>query len=540
MKRLSAAALIFALASLAPAARAQQSTSGVPPAPASPPSADDATQARAQFTEGIRLYQAKQFGPALDAFAASYRASGSASALQNVGQCYRDLDRLPEAYDTYEQVLARHSAALKDADRAAIRTAMHELVPLLGRLKVVATPPDATVTVDGASLPASRRARVGLRRVVVAKEGFETKTVDVAVSSDQESSVTVTLSAAAAHLVVRETQGEPVHVLVDGVDRGPAPWQGDLASGQHTVELRGNGVAAVAQTVTLSAGERREVASDAIPTPGATVPSGVAPLPPPSPTSSEPLAPPPPPPPTAALPPPAPPAPETPREPPTAPPVFERFFVHAAVAGVLSLAPARVQDQPDVEAHHGLAGGGAFALSGGVRVFGPLSIGAGVGLLYEAHHESWSWKNHGVADDFAYHSVAVLVGPGARLTSSAPFLRFTGALHVGASVHSFSIARTATNTTPASFDGSAGYTSLGVMADGGVLLGATGGLSFFAGLVLWLDVPPKQLVVGPDYENGVPADRYDTAGWGHVLADGPQAYFGPTLGVHWGPRAAAP
>lgn len=61
-----------------------------------------------------------------------------------------------------------------------------------------------------------------------------------------------------ARLVVKEHDGRPVHVLVDGKDVGVAPWEGDVEPGTHTVELRGEGIGA-SRTIEVTAGRRTEI-----------------------------------------------------------------------------------------------------------------------------------------------------------------------------------------------------------------------------------------------------------------------------------------
>jgi hypothetical protein len=73
-----------------------------------------------------------------------------------------------------------------------------------------------------------------------------------------------------AALVPQPTQGhlsvkvagnstDPVRVLVDGVDVGPAPWEGDLSPGPHQVAGRSPGSSAAPQTLDVAAGSRSSV-----------------------------------------------------------------------------------------------------------------------------------------------------------------------------------------------------------------------------------------------------------------------------------------
>jgi hypothetical protein len=86
---------------------------------------------------------------------------------------------------------------------------------------------------------------------------FEAK---VDVSSDGKSVVDVTLvrEATQGHLAVR-TDGEPLRVVIDGVDVGATPWEGDVAPGLHEVGGRSSTALAAPQSVTVAVGARADV-----------------------------------------------------------------------------------------------------------------------------------------------------------------------------------------------------------------------------------------------------------------------------------------
>jgi len=65
------------------------------------------------------------------------------------------------------------------------------------------------------------------------------------------------------HLVVKAKAGRPTRVLVDGVDRGQAPWEGDVAPGPHVVSIGGAPPGAAAQHVDVEAGGTVAVLLDA-------------------------------------------------------------------------------------------------------------------------------------------------------------------------------------------------------------------------------------------------------------------------------------
>jgi hypothetical protein len=74
--------------------------------------------------------------------------------------------------------------------------------------------------------------------------------------------------AAPGHVVVRlaGTGGEPLRVIVDGVDVGATPWEGDLPPGPHQIAGRSSTGSAAPQTVDVTPGSRTAVDLIASPT----------------------------------------------------------------------------------------------------------------------------------------------------------------------------------------------------------------------------------------------------------------------------------
>src|SRR3954467_3809733 len=108
-------ALVVAVALLfASTARAD-----VPSPPAGKPSAADEATARRNFESGLKLYGEGAYAEALVALEAAYKLGGRPSALKNVAQCQRNTRKFVEAYETYEELLARHEGALPPADKRA-------------------------------------------------------------------------------------------------------------------------------------------------------------------------------------------------------------------------------------------------------------------------------------------------------------------------------------------------------------------------------------------------------------------------------------
>lgn len=183
---------------------------------------------------------------------------GAAAALYELG-------RLGDAYDAYTRTLGTYGSKLASAEKALVTARLKELATKTGWLSVRVAEPGANVDVDGRSIgvtpvPALLRIEVGSHIVRVTKEGFapaETR-ADVSPDGKQVLDLTLVRAATQGHLIV-QSAGEPVRVLIDGVDVGVTPWEGDVAPGPHEVTGRTSTAAAPSQQVQAVAGSSSNV-----------------------------------------------------------------------------------------------------------------------------------------------------------------------------------------------------------------------------------------------------------------------------------------
>lgn len=266
--RLVAAALVVAHAAAALPAVAQDTPppAGTTPPPAgtgpqpSPPGSPDTTQApsdadaarraeaRARFTRGLELVQSEEWDAALAEFLASRELFPTQVAIKNAAISLRQLRRLAEALDMYEELVRGFGDKLQPDDRRAVDKALVDLGNQVAEVTVLGNSAGAVVVIDGkqrGTLPLARPLRVdtGTRRVRVFKEGFLPFETELTLAGAQKREVRADLVALAqsGRLRVEEVSGQDVEVVVDGVVVGKAPWTGVLSLGGHTVVLRGAG-----------------------------------------------------------------------------------------------------------------------------------------------------------------------------------------------------------------------------------------------------------------------------------------------------------
>lgn len=232
--------------------------------------------AKAQLEAGERAMAARDYEGAIRAFESATSAGGSAqqaaAAALGVASALDALGREPEAYEAYDALLKEHRNTLARKPRADAEARLRALAQKTGYLSLRVREEGAAVEVDGkpwglTPVPARVRVAAGPHRVRVQKSGFVTYDETVQVEPDGRPIVAIELSREtnSGRLVVREKRGEAIRVQVDGIDVGPAPWQGDLAPGPHDVAGRGGQLVAPQQRVEVEKGKTTEVELEATP-----------------------------------------------------------------------------------------------------------------------------------------------------------------------------------------------------------------------------------------------------------------------------------
>lgn len=231
-----------------------------PPAPPAPP-----LNEKAELAAGDAAAHSKDWSTALAHYEAARHVAPSARAQIGAADALYQLGRLGEAYEAYTETLTTYGPKLGPADKAVVNGRLKDLAGKTGWLSVRVAEPGADVQVDGqpiglSPVPALLRVAVGSHIVRVTKEGFAPVETRGDVSPDGKDVLDITLVRAATqgHLVVQST-GEPVRVLIDGVDVGVTPWEGDVAPGPHEVTGRTSTAIAPPQQVKVVAGASSSV-----------------------------------------------------------------------------------------------------------------------------------------------------------------------------------------------------------------------------------------------------------------------------------------
>lgn len=207
--------------------------------------AQSAADTKAAIVAGDKATKAKDWTAAVTAYSSARAADPSIEALDGLANALYERGDHGRAYETYEELIRTHVAKLSKDKRKNAETRLKELGQKSGQL-VVTLEGEGEAFLDGTPLgkvPFTKppRVNVGEHKLRIQKPGhlpFET-TVAVAANSTATVEAKLVVEVLKGKLRVREGDAKAVHVFVDGIDMGAAPWEGELTVGAHEVVVRG-------------------------------------------------------------------------------------------------------------------------------------------------------------------------------------------------------------------------------------------------------------------------------------------------------------
>lgn len=232
------------------------------PAFAQAPSGD----AKAALAAGDKAAKDKDWARAQTEYRAAYGAAPSAPSLNGLANASYELKSWAEAYEAYDEFVRTYPDAMGKSVKALAEKRMKEIDGKTGAITVLVNEAGAEVSIDDKKLGPSpvralQRVAVGPHRVAVTKAGFGPfdKPVDVAAGAKITVDANLTREAKSGKLSVKESGGQAVRVVVDGVDVGAAPWEGEVQPGSHEVQVRSATLGSPIQRVEVDAGKVSEV-----------------------------------------------------------------------------------------------------------------------------------------------------------------------------------------------------------------------------------------------------------------------------------------
>ncbi len=221
------------------------------PAPpvSAPPVQDDKdleakrSEARSYFEKGLAFFEKEAWDAALAEFFRSRRIYPTRAATENAAFCLRQLRRLDEALEMFEDMLKFSN--LTEAKRKTAEAAIAELQGQIGTLRIEGAEAGASIVVDGryrGTLPLAGPLRVGVgtHEIRAFKEGSDPFGTTIEVKGKEEAVVQLRSLSTGGRLKVTEQHQRVLEVVVDGIVVGKTPWEGSLSVGEHLVTLRGS------------------------------------------------------------------------------------------------------------------------------------------------------------------------------------------------------------------------------------------------------------------------------------------------------------
>lgn len=569
----------------APVGSAPSAAASVTKPPPAKPTPAAIAESKKKLASGQKLLKAKKWSEAQAELESSYELNPTVPALRGVAEAQEGAGKLSKAYATWERLLANHGKQLLGHERNAIDKHLKELAQKTGWLSLSVSQPGAAISIDGeprgvAPVDAPIRLDAGEHRVRVTAplhQPFE-QVVNVAAGQSTALDAKLTLEVVTGTVLVREASGKPTKVVVDGVEVGTTPWDGNLAPGTYKIALVGEGLASAPRDVEIKLGDKLDVSLEAKALVGhlkIAAPEGAAVL-----IDGEKVG-------TGQV--------EKDLEPgeydievqaagfnkyeSTVTIVAGKSIVEKPVLAPVVVAPVKPAEDPYAGVYgrlalHGFVGlrdgsdqspacgdlpmtcdvgkplGGGLGFQLGYA-FGVVGIELSTAFAYDqsktTHEFTGQPGDPGVGtsptgaltgayarkDSYEYTSFGALGGLGLRLTSRGESVRVTGSAGVGAIYRTTQLHRVSLDDQ---WDPHASAVAPALSFDLGLLFGATPGLKLSLGVMARVELGPE-LRVGaePSIEtaNGEGRPALVTRGE-QVLRTGAQIYVGPTLGLQFG------
>jgi hypothetical protein len=227
---------------------------------------DVTADAKVHLTAGDSAAKANSWDAALKEYLAANTAAASGPAQLGAANALYQLHRASEAFEAYDDLVKLYGKTLSKKDRAVADARTKELGAVTGYLSLRVNEGGAAVSVDGKSagttpVAALMRVASGAHKVAIAKDGYLSFEQTVNVSANGKAIVDVTLQREpkTGHVAVKEKTAQAIRVAVDGVDVGPAPYEGDVEPGRHEVIGKGVSITTPKAVIEVARGKTTNV-----------------------------------------------------------------------------------------------------------------------------------------------------------------------------------------------------------------------------------------------------------------------------------------
>jgi len=221
--------------------------------------------AKRHYMQGVALFDEGNFEAALAEFKASYKANPNFRVLMNISACLKSLYRYAEAARTLEQYLEGGKGKISKAREQEILEAIEELKSLLAPVTIQVDEEDATINVDGVMMGTSPMQKPvlmdpGEHEITIIKEGFKEVKRKITVAASQAQTVNLTIAEFKNEgRVIVKASVRDADVRIDGEVVGKVPWEGDLTTGGHVLEVTAENMKPFRSELVIAANQTREL-----------------------------------------------------------------------------------------------------------------------------------------------------------------------------------------------------------------------------------------------------------------------------------------
>jgi hypothetical protein len=221
-------------------------------------------EARGHWDAALALAAKKNWDGARTSFTAAYDLSKNPRVLFNVAIAEKELERYPAAIDALRRELAEGKGQLTPDEEKDIQGFIAGLEKFVGQLTIEVSERDADVYVDdekidSTKLPGPFTVKIGTRRVRAVRSGFTEAVESVTLAGGGTGKVTLKLNLAIRTARVNVSVVGPANAIVkiDGMDRGPAPYSGQVpvTADPHQFTAEAPGYVTATQSALVKDGE---------------------------------------------------------------------------------------------------------------------------------------------------------------------------------------------------------------------------------------------------------------------------------------------
>lgn len=214
------------------------------------------------FQSGFDKYNKGHHAAALAEFLRSNELRADFQTMFNIGRCYAQLRRYDEAMTVFTRLLSdRKIPGFRASHLPHVRQEHDRLLKLVGQVTLLISVPEGVVRVNGRVVEVAPHKPLflsaGTHHIDVRAEGYAMIHKSIVVRAETTQQVSLVLKPARRVGQLRvESNAKATRIKVDGRPVGQAPWQGEVAEGEHVVEAEAEARIKQVRTIRTPAGQQ--------------------------------------------------------------------------------------------------------------------------------------------------------------------------------------------------------------------------------------------------------------------------------------------